>query len=97
MENVNLLLSDARGVFIPRDFVEGFDLTKWEGIKHDDAEICKNPDHDWYWEAWETILSNAQYVHTDGRVFHLYQDGDLWALCYDSMSEEEKRNFGIED
>jgi len=96
MDNVNLLLSDARGIYIPRDFVEGFDLSKFSGISAEDAETCKNPDHEWYWEAWETILNNARFVADDGRVFHLYQDGDLWLLCYDQMSEEQLHNFGME-
>ena len=38
MQAVNLLLSDARGVYIPRDFVEGFDLKKW-GLDPDGWEV----------------------------------------------------------
>ena len=97
MQNISLLLSDARGIYIPRDFVEGFDLTKWQGITPEDAETLKNPDDEWYWEAWQNVLNSARYTHTDGRVFSLYQDGDLWAICYDKMTDEEKKNFGFEE
>ena len=97
LENVSLLLSDARGEYIPRDFVEGFDLNKWEGIHQDDIENCKNPEHEWYWDSWESILDNATFTAPDGRVFHLHQDGDLWALCYESMTAEERDNFGMDE
>lgn len=30
-------------------------------------------------------------------VIHLHQDGDLWAFCFDNMTDEEKMNFGWED
>lgn len=94
---VNLLLSDARGTYIPRDFVQGFDLTQWEGIKAGDAMICENPDHEWYWDAWQAILDNAVFTDPDGNKYHLYQDGDLWALCYERMTAEERANFGMEE
>lgn len=94
---VTLLLSDARGVYIPRDFVNNFDLAEWQGIKAGDAMICENPEHPFYWDAWDAILSAAHHTDEEGNTYHLYQDGDLWALCYDRMSEEEKRNFGMEE
>lgn len=28
------------------------------------------------------------------KVYHLHHDGDLWALCFPQLTEEEKRNFG---
>jgi hypothetical protein len=80
--NSLLLLTDARGTYIPRDFVTGFDLSKFDGIKAGDAMICQNPDHEWYWEAWEAILDGASFMHA-GQKFVLYQDGDLWAVPAD--------------
>ena len=96
MENINLLLDSARGQYIPRDFIDGFDLTKFSGIPDWTVKKCQDPDNDSYWEAWETILNNAEYKHSDGRIFTLYQDGDLWLICYDNMSDEEKQNFGFD-
>ena len=96
MENVQLLLSDARGVYIPRDFVEGFDLSKWQGIPEWAARACADPESEGYWEGWNEILSSAVYVADDGRKFTLHQDGDLWALCIDHMTKEERDNFGFE-
>ena len=96
MENINLLLDSARGQYIPRDFIQGFDLNKFSGISDWTIEQCQNPDNEAYWEAWESILNNAEYKHSDGRIFTLHQDGDLWLICYDNMTEEEKQNFGFE-
>lgn len=96
---VNLLLSDARGIYIPRDFCTSFDLTlpQWSGIKKGDAMICtKGPDHEWYWEAWQAILDAAVYTDNEGNKYHLYQDGDLWLLDYERMTAEERRNFGMD-
>lgn len=97
MENINLLLDSARGQYIPRDFIQGFDLTKFSGISDWTIEQCQNPDSEFYWEAWENILNNAEYKHDDGRVFTLWQDGDLWLICYDNMTDEEKSNFGFDE
>ena len=100
---INLLLSDARGQYIPRDFVTGNDP---EEI---DTEHCKNwgltdtnrehwqdaanPESEWYWGAWEWILNNASFKDTDGNIYQLWQDGDLWAYCPELMTEDEKQNF----
>jgi hypothetical protein len=91
-ESIMLLLDSARGNYIPRDFVQGFDLTKFEGIKSSDAMICENPDHEWYWEAWSAILDNATFIQ-GGWVYRLYQDGDLFAYCDELMSDEEHENL----
>jgi len=99
---VTLLLSDARGIFIPRDFVNHgvmIDSSKSWGLNDENADHWKdaqNPDSEGYWEAWDWILHNARYTDKQGNVYHLYQDGDLWALCYDRMTDEEKVNFGID-
>lgn len=91
-EKITLLLNSTRGQFIPRDFVTGFDLSKFAGIPSAVAEECKNPEHEEYWDAWNAILYNASYIE-DGRVFKLHQDGDLWLVCWDELTDEEKRNF----
>lgn len=97
LKNVELLLADARGIYIPRDFVQGFDLSKWQGISEWAAQECTDPINYNYWEAWNEILCNATHTAPDGRVFTLHQDGDLWALCIDNMTEEERENFGFEE
>lgn len=96
---VELLLSDARGHYIPRDFVECFNLEDW-GIDPESwaaqtcAAGCEAECVDWYWEAWDEILRKAEYKSGE-YVWRLYQDGDLWALCDELMTDEEKRNFDL--
>lgn len=90
---INLLVDGSRGIYVPQAFVEGFDLSLWNGIRDEDIETIKaGPEHEWYWEAWNDILSSAEYSH-DGHTYRLYQDGDLWAYCEERMSETERRDF----
>jgi len=102
---VNLILCDARGIYIPRDFVtsnygeiaeehcHAWRLTE-ETKEH--WVDCANPESEFYWDAWDWVLNNAQYTDEDGNEYVLHHDGDLWALCFDRMTEEDKRNFGFE-
>lgn len=92
---IALLLSDARGVYIPRDFIEGFDLSLWSGISEEKKEECMNPNSEYYWWAWDSILDNATFTE-NGNTWRLMQDGDLWAYCYELMSNEERENFGFD-
>lgn len=93
---VVLLLSDARGIYIPRDFVQSFDLNKW-GLYKDNEAILSNPEDEFYWDEWSTVLDNAKFIDEQGNEFRLYQDGNLWAICYDRMTSEEKKNFGFDE
>jgi len=43
------------------------------------------------------ILNNARYTDKNGNVWRLMQDGDLWAYCFELMTDEEKENFGFND
>lgn len=97
MDKINLLLDSNRGRFIPRDFVKGFDLTKFEGISEWARQTCVNPDADGYWEAWDSILLSARHTDESGRVFTLHQDGDLWLLCLAEFTADERENFGFSD
>ena len=99
MENVILLLDSARGIYIPRDFVESVNFGEdgWQGVSGAEREVLSDPENEGYWETWDTVLGFARYVDkSSGKVYNLHHDGDLWAVCYAHMSEEEKRNFGWE-
>lgn len=98
LDAVSHLLSDARGVYIPRDFCEGFNITMW-GLDPESWEVqtCKaGPDKEGYWDAWQEVLNDAVYKYGDD-TYMLHQDGDLWALCLDRMTDEEKSNFGFDE
>lgn len=92
---VLLILTDARGVFIPRDFVTLFDLTTWQGINPDWLPDLSAPSNEGYWVSWELVLNHATF-QDKGQTWLLMQDGDLFAYCPELMTEEEKRAFGID-
>lgn len=106
MSAVILILSDARGIYIPRDFItnefgeiDASHCAAW-GLTEEDKEWwqdASNPENEYYWDAWDWILDNAEFVDEEGDKYQLWQDGDLWAICYDKMTEEEKRNFGFDE
>lgn len=97
MSGIELFLDDHRGVYIPRDFVESIDLSMWEGISAEDADTLRaGPDHEWYWETWDDVVSNAVCTDKNGNKWMLYQDGDLWVYCEALMTLDEKHNFGFD-
>ena len=89
---VVILLSDARGIYIPRDFVQSSNMKEWH-IDERDADVCSDPENEWYWDSWESILNNAFFIDKDGNKYRLWQDGDLWAYCYDLMTDTEQQNL----
>jgi hypothetical protein len=77
-----LWLSDARGVYIPRDFASSFiDRDKHvSGVSADQWAILEDPNHEWYWEAWDEVLNNAVVTDNDGGKYSVHQDGDCWLI-----------------
>lgn len=76
-----LLLSDARGVYIPRDFANEVKSECMTGVEPDDLECLRaGPDHEWYWEAWDRVCRDAVITDADGTRYTIYQDGDCWLL-----------------
>jgi len=96
MSGLQLLLSDARGIYIPKIFLESFLSFKTWGLLKSDFKALRNPNNGGYWDAWNTCLNNAKHTDKDGNTWHLWQDGDLWAICLELMTDEEKQNFGFE-
>ena len=99
MNAVTHLLDSARGVYIPQNFCELFDLQSWSLDPESWAvKTClSGHETDDYWDAWEEILNNAEYKDSEGNEYRLHQDGDLWAVCYERMTAEEKANFGWDE
>lgn len=94
------LLSDARGVYIPQNFIEFENeeqRTGGELSAEDKAVIESGPEHADYWDVWTTILDTFEYTDSNGYVWSLYQEGDVWLICPALMSCEEVKNFELED
>ena len=93
MQPINILVSDAHGVYVPMQFIKSHDLSLWNGIDQEDVDtIMKGPDDEYYWDSWSNILQSATYQH-GGDQYFLYQDGDVFAICYDNLSEKEYYDF----
>ena len=90
MSGVEILLSDRNGIYIPSLFVEDFD--GW-GVSEQDKNDLSNVENDYYWETWDDVLNYASHTDSKGNVWRLYQDGDLFAICDELMSDEDYKNF----
>lgn len=87
-----LFLSDARGVYIPRDFVQSIKRECLTGVSPEDIAILENPDDEYYWEAWGNVLDKAVVTDDKGQKYSVYQDGDCW-LIPDGMEWSDKIEF----
>lgn len=90
------LLNDAHGQLIPAKFIECYNPTAW-GVTADDQKELSSPDNPYYWETWESVEQYATFTDTDGNKWHLWQDGDLFAVCYELLSDNEKQFLGMEE
>ena len=86
LSTIELLLDEARGIYIPQAFYEGFDFGAWN-LKLDDYSGLRDPYLDGYWEVWEDLMNNAKYYDDNGHVWHLYQDGSLFMVRDDHDME----------
>lgn len=74
-------LSDARGIYIPRDFANTINRERVTGITADDFAILKSgPDHELYWDTWDDVLRLASITDDTGTVWEFEQDGDCWMV-----------------
>lgn len=80
---IELLLDGARGVYIPRDAARELNWVPNTASPQDLKILESGPDHEWYWEAWETVLDNGKLMSSNGSYWTLYQDGDLFAIRED--------------
>ena len=91
MRGMDLIISDANGIYIPKIFAEGF---QWEGITEEDREILKSgPDHEQYWDAWDEVIASARFMDQYGYMWRLHQDGDLFAACWELIDEAREEKF----
>ena len=105
MDDVVLLFSDARGIYIPRDASELKNLVYLDGTPKDEEledtlSALSSPEDMYYWETWDWFMTNIGVYkeNADGtkEIYFLYQDGDLWAINqkkFDALSPEDKEKF----
>ena len=94
LNSIELLLSSNHGQFIPSIFINDFDLSKFNIKLSDyDKEALQDVYHEWYWEAWNTIENSAYLLDDNGNKYTLLLSDDLWLVCYELMTDEEKLDF----
>jgi hypothetical protein len=92
-----LLLDGNRGIYLPKTFAEEI-INGVYKVKNMNAEIRSylaelgNPDNEFYWEAWDGLLSECILIDHKGNEYFLYQNDDLWAVPQD-MDENEMQEF----
>lgn len=87
-----LLLSDSHGIYIPKlwaDEIGDEEEAESYSVSWEDVLICQaGPDSEGYWDAWDSILRDAQWDE-NGEDWCLHQNGDLWAVKLDVEIPEE--------
>ena len=98
-----IALSDRNGIYIPQLYCNQIDekIAEEMNIQMEDVLICQSgPEHEWYWESWDLITSNAEWVETQKffsngewqtkeTKWYLHQDGDLWEVPEGFSFDEE--------
>lgn len=77
-----LLVDGNSGIYVPQSFVEAYDAAEWGISPEDESILNAGPDHEHYWDVWDDVLRDASYTDDNGNVWHLWQDGDLFAVQY---------------
>ena len=105
-----LWLSDARGVYIPRDFANSFaDRAKSvKGVSDEDWAILEiGPDstddagnfvpNESYWDVWTDVCDNAVVTDENGHKYTVWQEGDCWLIPVGMEWNEETDGFDWPD
>jgi len=86
----DLYADGNRGIYIPQHFAESVHRGYVTGVSDEDWKTLEEgPDAEWYWDAWNNVLSNAKITAPDGREGYLWQDGDLWVIWGESDPDYE--------
>lgn len=85
MKNKRVVLSSARGQYIPRDFCRKFEKEMLKQFGSATILELSNPENELYWQVWEEVLDNFKL---DGQV--LIHDEDLFLV---DQSEAENWEY----
>jgi hypothetical protein len=77
-----LFADSSRGQYIPQFFAESVDWNQLDNWNEDEREILlAGPDHEFYWETWESVMDKVQTV--DGGILVTGESGDLFIVYRD--------------
>jgi|GEM_PF-2139444 len=80
---IHLFLTDARGVFIPRDFAKSVTRDRITGVSEDCFDVLlRGPyaENEAYWDYWQDVCDSAVLTDDDGTQYTVHQDGDCWLV-----------------
>ena len=90
---IEILCDSASGIYIPQRFANEINRDLVSGISAVDWEILESgPSHLLYWDTWDRVEQNAELALDDGDTlnrYRLHQDGDLFAVCFDLLTDAE--------
>jgi hypothetical protein len=83
---IQLAVSDAAGIYAPREFMQGYGANVHAISTEDRDVILRGPEDEWYWEAWQTVMDNgyvAEHPNSETQ-WTIYQDGDVFLIRKDA-------------
>ena len=81
-----LVADNHMGIYIPK-FIAESGLLSEGGIDAESVEILKmGPDHEWYWEVWDSVLNN--FETPEGQILYIGECGDVF-LAFPEDCEED--------
>lgn len=98
MQNVECIVNSAHGVFAPMVFAQTVNRELLSGVSVETLDYLAKEDSiedDGFWDVWDSVLNNARIAH-NGKIYHLHQAGDLFAIDWDNLTEDESEAFGLE-
>ena len=98
MENVKCIVDGANGVFVPMVFAQTVNRALLSGVTAETLDYLakkESLEDEGFWDAWDSVLNNARITH-NGKIYHLHQDGDLFAIDWDNLTDDESEAFGLE-
>jgi len=97
-----LWLSDARGVYIPRDFatsfadraksVSGVTDEQWAILEAGPYDKADDPSES-YWDVWTEVEDSAVITDEKGVKYRIYLDGDCWLIPEGMEWSDEEQTF----
>ncbi len=93
-----LLLSDAHGVYLPRDFAQLWSKAeragRVTGVSDEDWAILEaGPDHESYWDVWCEVEQDARVFDDKGNVYRVYQDSDCFLIPVGMVWSDSEDTF----
>ena len=99
MQNVECIIDGQHGVYVPMVFAQTVNRALLSGVAAETLDYLAKEESvgdDGFWEEWDSVLNNARITH-NGKIYHLQQDGDLFAIAWDNLTDEEMVSFGLGD